>query len=284
MKNKTLVKYKRYEEDIVLPINKNDIIFYGKFKNKKGVVADIIKNEKGDYFVVLDSGKQIPLLRVRLGLGEEVHKFSESLRFSDLMKMASLSPFTRDYNKETNKLMGNPTNHTKLKSAKFNIKKDYVTFKWVTKRTPKYPKGYKMKAYDPKLGGLIPVRLYTIEIRVLDFFKLLNTSPIDITNKDIEDVLKVADIQIFSSVPMFQFQGANFNMTMFDASIYPENRPPKYWNKVVSKFGKTHDEKQFLDKHTAGVVNSISFYIPIMRQIIKSFMIKKGMLKGTNRK
>ena len=133
--------------------------------------------------------------------------------------MASLSPFTRDYNKETNKLMGNPTNHTKLKSAKFNIKKDYVTFKWVTKRTPKYPKGYKMKAYDPITKSLVPARQYTIEIRILDFFKLLNTSPTDITNKDIEDVLKVADIQIFSSVPMFQFQGANFNMTMFDASF-----------------------------------------------------------------
>jgi len=283
MKNKTLVKYKRWEEEIVLPINKNDIIFYGKFKNKKGIVADIIKNEKGDYFVVLDSGKQIPLLRVRLGLGEEVHKFSESLRFSDLMKMASLSPFTRDYNKETNKLMGNPTNHTKLKSAKFNIKKDYVTFIWKTKRTPKYPKGHKMKAYDPITKSLVPARQYTIEIRILDFFKLLNTSPTDITNKDIEDVLKVADIQMFSSVPMFQFQGGNFNMTMFDASIYPEDRPPVYWNKVVSKFGKTHDEKQFLDKHSAGVVNSISFYIPIMRQIIKSFMLKKGMLKRTNK-
>ena len=59
-------------ENLSLPINKNDTVFYGKFKNKKGVVADIIKNEKGDYFVVLDSGKQIPLLRVRLGLGEEV--------------------------------------------------------------------------------------------------------------------------------------------------------------------------------------------------------------------
>ena len=215
---------------------------------------------------------------------KEKKQFSESLRFSDLMKRASMSPFTRDYNKETNKLMGNPTNHTKLTGIRVNRKKDYVIFVWKTKRTPKYGKNKSMKIVDPKTFTLANGRIYTIEIKVMDFFKLLKTKPNeDFTNADIEEVLNVADIAIWSNVPAFQFQGMNYHMTMFDASIYPENRPPKVWNDRVSRpiegisgsGGKTHNEYQFLDKHTAGVINSIKFFIPIMRQMIWKYINKK---------
>lgn len=217
---------------------------------------------------------------------KERKRFKENLRFSDLMKMASLSAFTRDYNKETNKLMGNPTNHTKLKGIKVNRKKDYVTFVWKTKRTPKYDnKKTPMKIVDPNGFILKNGRIYTIEVRVLDFFKLLNTKPDgDFTNKDIEEVLNVADIALWSNVPMFQFQGANYHMTMFDASIYPEERKPKVWDYnrisrpiegIKGSGGKIHKEDQFLDKHTAGVINSIKFYIPIMRQMLKKYIKNK---------
>ena len=204
------------------------------------------------------------------------HLLKENLRFTDLMKKASLSPFTLDYNKETNKLMGPPTTHTKLKGMKVNKDKGYITFVWKTKRTPKYDKKSKMKVVDPKDEfKMKPARLYTIEIRILDFFNLLHTKPSgDFTNQDIEDVLNVCDIQVWSNVPAYEFQGMNYNMTLFDAAIYPEIRKPKVWNTIKSKHGKIHDENQFLDKHTAGVVNSIKFYIPQMRQMIKSYLKK----------
>jgi len=274
-----------FKEDVSIPLNKNDGFYFGKFKNKKAIFDHSYINEKGDLIFVTSTGKEISACKVRLikeseELNENVKRFSENLRFSDLMKMASLSPFTRDYNKETNKLMGNPTNHTKLKSMKINRKKDYITFVWKTKRTPKYSKNQKMKDVDPNTLELKPAKYYTIEFRVLDFFKWLGTTPNDITNKDIEDVLKVADIQVWDSTPMWQFQGGNYNMSLFDASIHSETRPPKYWNTVVSKFGKTHNENQFLSKHSAGVANSIKFYIPQMRQMVKSYMIKNNMLKS----
>jgi hypothetical protein len=53
---------------------------------------------------------------------------TEDLRLSDLTKNAGLSKFSKKFSKETNKLMGNPTNHTKLVQMKVNKVKDYITF------------------------------------------------------------------------------------------------------------------------------------------------------------
>jgi hypothetical protein len=194
-------------------------------------------------------------------------KLEEALRFSDLMKNASMSSFTRKFNKETNKLMGNPTNHTKLVKAKINKKDDYITFYFLTERTPKYKDNFNLKVVDPKSFTMKDDNLYTIEVRVLDFFKLLNTRPNkdEVTNKDIEDVLFAANLKWWSDVPSFEFQGMNHNMTLFDAAIYPETRPPNHWNKY-------HNSDQFLDKHSAGVANSIKFYIPQMRMMVKKIL------------
>lgn len=194
-------------------------------------------------------------------------RLEESLRFTDLMKSASMSSLTKKFSKETNKLMGNPTNHTKLIQARVNKNEDYVTFIFATERTPKYKDNFNTQVVDPKTWTMHKDNLYTIEIRIMDFFALLDTRPNkeEITNKDIEDVLFNADIKIWSDVPAFQFQGMNYNMTMFDASIYPENRPPSYWNKY-------HNSDQFLDKHSAGIINSIKYYIPQMRQMIKKYL------------
>ena len=195
-----------------------------------------------------------------------------------------MSDFTRDYNKETNILMGNPTNHIKLKSMRVNKKSDYVIFVWKTKRTPKYDSKHVMKVVDPKNNFLMrPAKVYTIEIKILDFFKLLKTKPDeDFTNADIEEVLNVADIQIWSDVPAFQYQGMNYYMTLFDAAIYPELRKPEVWDDRVSRpidivpgsGGKTHNQNQLLDKHTAGVLNSIKWYIPQMRQMLRRYVDK----------
>jgi hypothetical protein len=191
----------------------------------------------------------------------------EGLRLSDLMKSASMSSLTKKFNKETNKLMGNPTNHTKLVKMKVNKNEDYITFFFLTERTPKYKDNFHTKVVDPNSMELVDDNLYTIEIRILDFFKLLDTRPNrdEITNKDIEDVLMAAEIKVWDDTPAFQYQGMNYNMTMFDAAIYPETRPPKKWNKY-------HNENQLLSKHSAGVINSIKFYIPQMRQMIKKFL------------
>lgn len=60
-------------EDINIPINVGDEILGGKFKNKKIIVKDIGKNEKGDITI---NGK--PLLRFRIKKNSENMKINES--------------------------------------------------------------------------------------------------------------------------------------------------------------------------------------------------------------
>ena len=54
-------KFSEYSEDITIPINVGDTVLGGKFKNKKVVVKDIGKNEKGDITI---NGR--PLLKFRI--------------------------------------------------------------------------------------------------------------------------------------------------------------------------------------------------------------------------
>jgi hypothetical protein len=57
-----LSPYKRiYKEDITIPLNKGDEFFYGKFKTKVGIFDHHYVNEKGDYIIVTDTGKEIKM-------------------------------------------------------------------------------------------------------------------------------------------------------------------------------------------------------------------------------
>jgi hypothetical protein len=58
--------YIRQFENITIPLSKNDNFLYGKWKNKKAKVASFGKNEKGEDIIITDTGKEIPLLKIRL--------------------------------------------------------------------------------------------------------------------------------------------------------------------------------------------------------------------------
>ena len=58
--------FKKFNEDITIPINIGDTVLGGKFKNKKIVVKTIDTNEKGD---ILINGR--PLLKYRLITNKE---------------------------------------------------------------------------------------------------------------------------------------------------------------------------------------------------------------------
>jgi hypothetical protein len=244
-------------EDITIPLNKGGSFTWGKWKNKKAIFDHIEKDEKGQDVIVTDIGKRIPLLKIRL--------MQEDIKISDLMK-SSMSAFTRKFNKETNKLMGNPTNHSKLVQAKANKKKDYIDFFWVTERTPKYKDNFNMRVVNPKTWKLHKDNLYTIQMRVFGIFELLKQEK-KLSDADIETALMLCNIKVFSDVPAWHYQGGNYNLSILNGSLFPTDIPPTYWNKF-------HHSDQFLDKHSAGIFQSIKFYIPQMRQIIKKSLNK----------
>jgi len=198
---------------------------------------------------------------------QQEFQLHENLRLSDLTKNAGISLFTGKFKKERDKLMGAASSYIKLIQGKVNKEKDYITFTFLTERTPKYKDNFNTKSVDPSSMTLKSDNVYEIEIRILDFFKTLQkrADQSDITDKDIEDVLLNSDLQWWSSVPAYEFQGNNFNMTKNNAAIYPELREPKVWN-------KHHGAEALLDKHSQSLANSIKFYIPQMRQMIKKYL------------
>jgi hypothetical protein len=177
---------------------------------------------------------------------------------------AGLSDFTKRFSKEKNGLLGSASRSAKFVEVDINRQKDYIDFYFLSDATPKYPDNHEYKNAEIPSYALQknPSKTYTIIIRVLDFFKWLGTTPSDITNKDIEDVLNSANIQIASDCPSYHWQGSNWVLSQFDGSIYPTSIPPNHWKKY-------HRDDNFLDKHTQGIINNIKFFIPQMRQKIK---------------
>lgn len=107
-----------------------------------------------------------------------------------------------------------------------------------------------------------------------DIFKYLKTKPKfktykDITVQDIKDAIKVCSVKVWCDCGSQWWQGFAYYLTMFDASLYPCDIEPKRW-------GKPHNHGDSLVcKHLSLILNSISFYIPIMSGMIYKYLQKK---------
>lgn len=203
----------------------------------------------------------------------------EDIYFKDLIKNKGISFFTKKFKKETDKLMGSAARHSKLVQAKVNKSKDYIDFFWVTERTPteRYKDKFNLMAVTPLNWKLHKDNLYTIQIRLFNVFKQLEQIPPEqITNNTIEKLLLNSQIKIWSDVPAFHYQGMNYHLSKVNGSIYPTNIKAKHWDKY-------HNGEQLLDKHTQGIINAIKFYIPQMRQILKSYLIKNKLYIPTKK-
>ncbi len=210
------------------------------------------------------------------------NRIAEELRLSDLAKNAGMSDFTLDFRKERNKIM-KPENVTaKLIDCDVDSKNDHVTFIFLTPATEKYTPGHKFKKVVPAGSDFKiednPSKTYEIHIRILDFFSLLNTSPDEITEQDFKDVLEVANISIWADSPDFQYQGMNYHMSMFNASIYPTDRPPLEWNDKVNQHDNKHNGNQFVGKHVGGLLNQFKFWINPMKNMVVKETKSKGII------
>jgi len=198
-------------------------------------------------------------------------RFDEGLRLSDLAKDVGMSDFTSTFSKERKSIMGPDVKNIKLVYMEIDDKEDSVLFQFTTPATDKYEKGYKYKATNPdadfKLVTL-PSKKYTMEIKILSFFELLETAPGDITNKDIEDVLKVADVQVWCDCASQVWQGNAYYLSLFDASVYKISIAPKHWNNYHN------NGDNLLCKHLSPLIFNIGFFIPQMRQkLLKEILI-----------
>jgi len=206
-----------------------------------------------------------------------VEKLEESrlqeLKIADLTKNQGISDFTKPFKNELTKLKGSGATAAKLADIKYNLTNDYVTFIFLTERTPKYKDNFNLKAVDPNTFALNDDNVYEIHIRFLGIFdKITKFSKKNkyITHKAIKELLKKSNLLIFSTVPSFHWAGANYWLSQLGGSLHPTDIYPKHWVKY-------HGEGQSrLDKHTQNIMNSMSFWLNPMATSVLKLYKKKG--------
>ena len=181
-------------------------------------------------------------------------RFNEALRFSDLQKHAGISDLTDKFRKIRNKQVGREVNIAKLVALDFQDSDAIFIFS--TK-----PGSSKATETDPARDfALIPASKYRMEFKIIDFLGYVKGEEISISY--LKEIIKVADIQLFCSCPAFQYQGSNYILTTFYASIYPENRPPERWNQY-------HNDNNFVCKHLSNLIATIlGFWINPMTSML----------------
>jgi hypothetical protein len=194
------------------------------------------------------------------------NKFSENIRLTDLQKHAGASDFTKDWIEIRRKIKGPGNKSAKLKSMRVNRKSDYIIF--IFKSKPTYDAI--SKAVNPSTMEIDRnVREYTQYLKIKDFFKLAETKPgynkKEMTRKEIKEILRVADLQVFCDDPSFHWQGDNYIISLFDGSLYPTNIAPEHWKGF-------HNDDNFLCKHLSMIINSIDFFLNPMSSMINKYL------------
>jgi hypothetical protein len=101
----------------------------------------------------------------------------------------------------------------------------------------------------------------------LDFKKWLETNPEKkVTIADIKDIFNSAFVKVWSNDPSFWWQGLCWNLTQIDGAIYECDIKPKKWNAT-----NLHNEEGFLNKHMAGIMNSMPFWFNPLAAMINKY-------------
>ena len=205
-----------------------------------------------------------------------VEKLEESrlqeLKIADLTKNQGISDFTKPFKNELTKLKGSGATAAKLADIKYNLTNDYITFIFLTERTPKYKDNFNLKAVDPNTWTFQDDNLYQIHIRFKGIFRKITDFSKKrryISQDTIKNLLRKCEILIWSDIPSFQFQGSNYLLSQLSAAIHPTDIPPKYWQRF-------HKNKNLLDKHTQNIINSMGFWLNPMATSVLKLYKKKG--------
>lgn len=155
-----------------------------------------------------------------------------------------------------------------------------VVFKFLTEATEMYGPNHKFIQINPttKEKEPNPSKTYEIWIKLLNvvgekgWLSAFDTEKEVLTQKDIKDIFDVCNVQLWSNDPSFQYQGFNYWNTQLDASIFPEDRAPRFWNK------KHGDGQAFLTKHLSQLIDQLPFFRNQMASALTSVLKTNGYL------
>lgn len=208
-----------------------------------------------------------------------VVKDLESIKFreitiNDLRKSHTVSPLTQRYATQRQTKQGPENRLAKLIQVEIDRKKDIAVFKFLTEVTMKAHKpGYKPMELVPGSDGvLVPntSKTYELWIQVEKFFSLLGTRPdpeAKITTLELKEVLVVADVKLFSTMPSWYWQGMAANMTQINAAIFPVDILPTIWH---DRMGGDF----FLSKDFANLLKHFDFFLPQMARLLSKELKK----------
>ena len=212
-----------------------------------------------------------------------VGRLSE-ITLKDLKDKSALAPLTKSWKDDRGKIMGNETGVMKLIDTFINQADSSVTFAFQTQATEyKDIKGLK---HDPSVyknpkARVSPLNLgimsnnekkYEIQIKVLEFMDWIKAFEGDtLTIKELKDILRVSDVQIFSTSPFFQYGSLNYYCSQLDASAYPTNIAPKVWNKRLGG-------EYLLTKELANLVYGIEFFYNQMVSQLNKKLKDRGLI------
>jgi hypothetical protein len=220
-------------------------------------------------------------------------KLKEFVTLYDLADKGNVSDFTLVWRNDRNRTMGQENRTAKLIDCFIDEADKSVTFAFLTEATElnghepnedidsdyreyPLPKG----EADPEQNFSVKVnrsKTYEMQIKILDvlgeegWISTFNGETIG--NREMKEILEVSNVQIYSTSPSFHWQGANYNCSQLDASIYPTNIGNPVW-------GPRHGNSSgyFLDKHLYGLLRSIKFWINPMAAMLTRKLRERNLI------
>lgn len=215
------------------------------------------------------------------------NKVLSELTLYDLKDKSNISSFTQKWVKDRNRTTGVGNKSIKLVDMFLDEAENSITFQFLAEATELNGKKPNKSLgdygeYEGEKEEVSPTtfkieknpgKVYELQIKILKFFDWLKVfEGEEITSKELKDILKVSDVQVFSTSPSFNYQGFNYWLTQLDGSIYPQNIKPEVWNKIHG------DGVAFLDKHLYSLLRSIDFFIPQMAQKLNSKLKSRNLI------
>jgi hypothetical protein len=207
----------------------------------------------------------------------------EWITLSGLMTKDAISNFTKRTRKQRNSAVKAENYTAKIKDCELNNDGSVLFIFETTATTPIYPDDYEFGQVNPENNFEIEKNLdkkYIVYIKILDFMEWLKETRPNyletkkITWREIKDVLEVANVQVFSTSPSLHWQGMNFFLSQIDASLFPTDIAPKFWNS-----SDLHgSDPYFLDKHLYGIIMQIKFFYNNMASMVQKRMKDKDLL------
>ena len=204
----------------------------------------------------------------------------EEMHVEDFKDVAAISSMTQKFRTQRRQMLGQEIAHVRLVTVQFDRKGNWVEFQFTSISTPNTPTKKKSNQAANFALQPNPPKVYTLLIRLNDFFTwMLDTLPDGqaLTIKDMKDAIRVCPVKFWSNSPAFHFQGTNYNLSQLDAAIYPTSIAPQFWNQP-----QYHGDNNLLDKHLAAVLRNISFFLNNMTAMLNKNLQKAGIINKVN--